>query len=95
MNSQLNDSDLEGFARRVAISARQALEAKDQAWVYLPSFEEEVTAQALTILKTVVPAACDHDFSGGRQIDGGRGWERVCAKCGIGAMEHNLRNNPL
>lgn len=37
---------------------------------------------------------CDHDFSGGRQIDGGLGWERVCSKCGMGAMEHTLRNDP-
>jgi hypothetical protein len=32
-----------------------------------------------------------HDWQGWREIDGGRGGERVCAKCGMGAMEHSLR----
>jgi hypothetical protein len=50
----LNDEDLEGFARRIAIFARQSLEVKDKTWVYLPSFQKEVTAEALAILKTVV-----------------------------------------
>lgn len=50
----LNDEDLEGFARRIAIFARQDLEAKDRTWVYLPSFQDAVTEAALAILKSVV-----------------------------------------
>lgn len=34
--------------------------------------------------------ACEHDFQGWRQIDGGLGGERVCTKCGMGAMAHTL-----
>lgn len=36
-------------------------------------------------------APCDHDFKGGREIDGGRGYEAVCANCGMGAMAWSLR----
>jgi hypothetical protein len=50
----LNLDDLEGFARRVAIFARQHLEAHDSAWVYLPSFQKAVTDEALAILRMVV-----------------------------------------
>lgn len=50
----LNDADLAGFARRIAFGARRALEAKDPTWVYLPSFDEAVIAEATMILKTVV-----------------------------------------
>lgn len=35
-----------------------------------------------------------HDWQGWREIDGGRGGERVCSKCGMGAMEHSLRYGP-
>ena len=38
-----------------------------------------------------VTPACDHDFRGWREIDGGRGGERYCSKCGIGAMAWSLR----
>jgi hypothetical protein len=34
---------------------------------------------------------CDHDFKGWREFADGRGGERVCSKCGIGAMAHTLR----
>lgn len=40
---------------------------------------------------------CKHDFQGWREIvgpGGGRGGERVCTKCGIGAMEHSMRYLP-
>jgi hypothetical protein len=50
----LNDADLEGYARRVADYARSALEAKDKTWAYLPSFRDEVAAEVLAMLKTVV-----------------------------------------
>ena len=36
------------------------------------------------------PDACDHDFQGWREIDGGRGGEQVCTKCGMGAMAYTL-----
>ena len=38
--------------------------------------------------------ACDHDFQDWREIDGGRGGEQVCTKCGMGAMEYTLRTGP-
>ncbi len=38
--------------------------------------------------------ACEHDFQGWREIDGGRGGEQFCKKCGMGAMEHTLRTGP-
>jgi len=31
-------------------------------------------------------APCKHEFGGWREIDGGRGGERFCQKCGLGAM---------
>lgn len=37
---------------------------------------------------------CKHNFQGWREIDGGRGGEQVCTKCGIGAMEYSLRTGP-
>lgn len=33
---------------------------------------------------------CDHDWQGWREFDDGHGGERVCAKCGMGAMHHSL-----
>ena len=50
----LNDADIAGFARRIAFGARQHLEATDPAWVYLPSFNDAVIAEATMILKTVI-----------------------------------------
>lgn len=32
---------------------------------------------------------CDHDWQGWRTFDDGRGGERVCTKCGMGAMHHS------
>ena len=37
---------------------------------------------------------CIHDFGGWREIDGGRGGEQFCQKCGYGAMAHTLRYAP-
>lgn len=50
----LNDNDLAGYARRIAFGARQRLEATDSTWVYLPSFDDAVIAEATQILKSVV-----------------------------------------
>lgn len=36
----------------------------------------------------------NHDWQGWREFDGGRGGERVCAKCGMGAMHHSLMTGP-
>ncbi|HQF32014.1 MAG TPA: hypothetical protein PLJ34_11275 [Hyphomicrobiales bacterium] len=33
---------------------------------------------------------CEHDFSGWRDFDDGRGGEKVCSRCGMGAMSHTL-----
>ena len=35
----------------------------------------------------------EHEFTGWREIDGGRGGEQVCKHCGMGAMEHTLRTS--
>jgi len=32
-----------------------------------------------------------HDFKGGVEIDGGRGWTTVCTKCGLDAFTHSMR----
>ena len=33
---------------------------------------------------------CEHDFQGWREFEGGNGGERVCTKCGLGAMAHTM-----
>ena len=33
----------------------------------------------------------DHDFQGWREFPDGNGGERVCAKCGLGALAYTLR----
>lgn len=33
---------------------------------------------------------CEHDFQGWREFYDGRGGEKVCTKCGLGAMAHTL-----
>lgn len=33
---------------------------------------------------------CAHDFHGWREFEDGRGGERVCANCGLGAMAYTL-----
>ena len=50
----LDLADLEGAARRIADYARSNLEAKNKVWAYLPSFREEVTAEAVAMLKNIV-----------------------------------------
>ena len=37
---------------------------------------------------------CKHDFQGWREFADGRGGERVCTKCGMGAMAHSMRYLP-
>ncbi|UIJ43753.1 hypothetical protein LZK98_11690 [Sphingomonas cannabina] len=38
---------------------------------------------------------CEHDFQGWREFDDGRGGERVCTKCGLGAMAYTLSLDDL
>ena len=54
MDRTLTDEDLEGFGRRIADQARDALEADDKAWFYLPSFRLAVAMAATAVLKSVV-----------------------------------------
>ena len=54
---------------------------------------DQTQADAGTFIHIAVPK-CDHDFKGWREFDDGLGGERVCTKCGMGAMEHTLRNDP-
>jgi hypothetical protein len=37
---------------------------------------------------------CEHDFQGWREFENGLGGEQFCSKCGMGGMEHTLRNDP-
>jgi hypothetical protein len=37
---------------------------------------------------------CEHDFSGWREFDDGRGGEQFCQKCGLGAMQWSMRFLP-
>lgn len=54
VGNALNESDLADMGRRIADYARNALEAKDEAWRYLPSFRDEVAAEALAMLKLII-----------------------------------------
>lgn len=48
----------------------------------------------VTFIQCAAPPDCDHDFHGpgsfDRPFEDGNGSERVCAKCGIGAMAYTL-----
>jgi len=33
---------------------------------------------------------CEHDFQGWRDFEDGSGGERICSRCGCGAMHHGL-----
>jgi len=37
---------------------------------------------------------CEHQFTGWRAFEDGRGGEQVCRLCGMGAMSHSLRCDP-
>lgn len=50
--------------------------------------EFEANARKLFLHATPV---CEHDFQGWRTFDEGRGGERFCQKCGLGAMAYDLR----
>ena len=55
--------------------------------------DKEILRQAKSLEGAFVHMTpiCDHDFQGWREIDGGRGGETVCTKCGMGAMSWSLR----
>lgn len=58
--SKFTDEDLKDFGRRIAISARESLEAKDRGWVYLPSFQDAVQEWAALILNSVLISERQH-----------------------------------
>ena len=37
---------------------------------------------------------CEHSFTDWRAFEDGNGGERVCEKCGLGAMAHDMRVAP-
>lgn len=37
---------------------------------------------------------CEHDFSGWRKFEDGRGATTVCVRCGLDSMSHDLRVLP-
>lgn len=45
----------------------------------------------------VIPGdnACNHEFDGWREFEGGCGGEQVCTKCGMGAAQHSLRQDDI
>lgn len=51
-------------------------------------------SDSITMICCGPSGPCDHDFRGWRDFEDGNGGERVCAKCGMGAMEHTLRTDP-
>ena len=57
-----------------------------------PSVSDEV--ERITLFQCGDSGACDHEFSGWREFDGGQGGEQFCQKCGTGAMEWSMRYLP-
>lgn len=41
-----------------------------------------------------LPPPCEHEFSGWREFEDGRGGEQFCQKCGYGAMAWSMRMLP-
>jgi hypothetical protein len=37
---------------------------------------------------------CEHEFKGWVDFEDGNGGERVCERCGLGAMTHSIRTGP-
>jgi hypothetical protein len=67
----------------IDIEAREAVEgtARDSRdWL-----DHAIEQLSVTILPR-----CDHEWAGWREFEDGRGGERVCKKCGLGAMAHSL-----
>jgi hypothetical protein len=58
---------------------------EDEAW-------NNAVADFLHIHISAPP--CDHEWGGWREFEDGRGGEQFCSKCGMGALEHTLRNDP-
>lgn len=52
---------------------------------------EQMKADVVFFHATPRVDLCDHDFKGWRNFEDGNGGERVCAKCGIGAMMYSMR----
>ena len=52
---------------------------------------EQGSVKASTFHQCGTDKHCNHDFKGWRPFYDGNGGERVCAKCGIGAMAYSLR----
>ena len=56
-----------------------------------PTASPAAADDAITLICCGPSEPCDHDFRGYRAFEDGRGGEQVCTKCGMGAMEHSLR----
>lgn len=60
----------------------------------MPGSINQTATDGLFIHVTPRAGACQHEFKGWREFDDGRGGERVCTKCGMGAMAWTLANDP-
>lgn len=53
--------------------------------------KEEIDPGIVGIPSCAARIECNHDFVGWREFADGRGGERVCRHCGMGAMEWSVR----
>lgn len=50
----------------------------------------DAEATELTLAMCGAKPLCEHEFAGWREFEDGRGGERFCQKCGLGAMARSL-----
>lgn len=91
----LSDADFDELKRKRDESIRSVVDAfcEKHGWdrnkATVPSHDLGATCYC-----ACPDGPCQHEFEGWREFDDGHGGEKVCKRCGLGAMSHDLRFMP-
>lgn len=86
----MSDPDFDELRRKRDEEAEKAIQAICDEWGWDHSQVSFHASSGGCYCDCANGGPCEHEFEGWREFDDGRGGERVCKKCGCGAMSHTL-----